>query len=44
MHHSQARQQNVYNSQTMLEQLQPVFEYNEKMHKEFFEENSQSED
>lgn len=36
MHHSTEMQQNVYNSQTILDRIQPIYEYNEKMHKEFF--------
>lgn len=36
MHHSKEMQQNVYNSQTILDRIQPIYEYNEKMHKEFF--------
>ena len=44
MHHSKHMQENIYNSQTILERLRPIFERNEKMHKEFFGENSQYED
>ena len=44
MHHSKHMQENIYNSQTILERLRPIFERNEAMHKEFFGENSQYED
>jgi len=44
MHHSKRMQEQIYNSQTILERIQPIYELNEKMHKEFFGENSQYED
>lgn len=36
MHHSQRMQESTYNSQTILDRIAPIYDLNEKMHKEFF--------
>jgi len=35
-HHSQKMQESVYNSQTMVDKVKPVYKRNERMHQEFF--------
>ncbi|MBD2359276.1 site-specific integrase [Tolypothrix sp. FACHB-123] len=36
MHHSSRMQQSIYNSQTVLEKVQPIYEYNKRMYQDFF--------
>jgi hypothetical protein len=36
MHHSSRMQEKIYNSQTILEAIAPVYEFNERMHKQAF--------
>jgi len=36
MHHSRKMQETVYNSQTMVDKVKPVYKRNERMHQEFF--------
>lgn len=40
MHHSTRMQEQIYNSQTILEAIAPVYEFNERMHKQAFGEDS----
>ena len=39
MHHSDQMQQKIYNSQTILESIAPIYEFNERMHEQFFTPN-----
>ena len=41
MHHSQKMQEGVYNSQTIMDRVQPIQEFNERMFKEVFNSGSQ---
>jgi integrase len=41
MHHSQKMQEGVYNSQTIMDRIQPIQEFNERMFKEVFGSSSE---
>lgn len=41
MHHSQKMQESVYNSQTIMDRIQPIQEFNERMFKEVFGSSSE---
>lgn len=41
MHHSQKMQESVYNSQTIMDRIQPIYDLNERMFKDFFGATSQ---
>jgi hypothetical protein len=36
MHHSSQMQEKIYNSQSILEAIAPAYEFNERMHEQFF--------